>query len=70
MGRKHGPSDSDAGSKPRDLSALRRAIDDADDELLRLLNERARLLDGRLKIESSPGQGTRLEVTVPLEDSP
>jgi len=31
------------------------------------LNERARLLDGNLKIESSPERGTRLEVVIPLE---
>jgi two-component system NarL family sensor kinase len=31
------------------------------------LGERARLLEGRLKIESRPGKGTRLEVVVPLE---
>ena len=30
------------------------------------LTERARLLGGQLHIESSPGEGTRLEVTVPL----
>jgi two-component system NarL family sensor kinase len=30
------------------------------------LNERARLLGGRLRLESSPGEGTYLEVTVPL----
>ena len=34
------------------------------------LNERARLLDGQLKIESSPGKGTRMEVTIPLEAKP
>ncbi len=34
------------------------------------LNERARLLDGQLKLESSPGKGTRLEVTIPLEATP
>ena len=31
------------------------------------LNERARLLDGKLQLHSSPGAGTRLEVSVPLE---
>jgi two-component system NarL family sensor kinase len=31
------------------------------------LNERARLLGGRLRLESSPGTGTRIEVEVPLE---
>ena len=31
------------------------------------LNERARLLGGRLKLESSPGGGTRVEVTAPLD---
>lgn len=31
------------------------------------LNERARLLDGSLELESSPGRGTRLEVVIPLE---
>lgn len=30
------------------------------------LNERARMLGGSLKLESSPGGGTRLEVTIPL----
>jgi two-component system NarL family sensor kinase len=30
------------------------------------LNERVRLLHGRLQVESSPGQGTRLEVIIPL----
>jgi len=30
------------------------------------LNERARFLGGRLKLESAPSAGTRLEVTVPL----
>jgi len=31
------------------------------------LNERVRLLGGVLHIESQPGVGTRLEVTLPLE---
>jgi two-component system NarL family sensor kinase len=31
------------------------------------MNERVRLLGGRLQIESSPGAGTRIEVAVPLE---
>jgi two-component system, NarL family, sensor kinase len=31
------------------------------------LNERARLLGGRLELQSSPGQGTRVTVSVPLE---
>ena len=30
------------------------------------LNERVKLLHGRLQVETSPGQGTRLEVTIPL----
>ncbi len=30
------------------------------------MNERVKLLHGRLHVESSPGQGTRLEVTIPL----
>jgi two-component system NarL family sensor kinase len=30
------------------------------------LSERARLLGGRLRLESSPGEGTRVEVVVPL----
>jgi two-component system NarL family sensor kinase len=30
------------------------------------LNERAKLLDGILTLESGPGQGTRVEVSVPL----
>jgi two-component system NarL family sensor kinase len=34
------------------------------------LNERARLLGGSLSLQSSPGEGTRVEVTVPLVDSP
>ena len=32
------------------------------------MNERARMLGGRLEIRSSPGAGTRVEVTVPLEE--
>jgi two-component system NarL family sensor kinase len=32
------------------------------------INERVRLLDGRLDLQSSPGTGTRLEVILPLED--
>ncbi len=32
------------------------------------LNERAKLLGGTLKLESSPGQGTRVEVSVPITD--
>ena len=31
------------------------------------LNERARLLEGSLNLESSPGKGTRIEVVIPLE---
>ena len=31
------------------------------------LNERAKLLGGRLKLESSPGEGTRVEVTASLD---
>ncbi|RPI24400.1 MAG: sensor histidine kinase, partial [Chloroflexota bacterium] len=31
------------------------------------INERVRLLGGRLSVQSSPGSGTRLEVTLPLE---
>jgi two-component system NarL family sensor kinase len=31
------------------------------------LNERARLLGGSLSLQSSPGEGTRVEVTVPLD---
>jgi two-component system NarL family sensor kinase len=31
------------------------------------LNERARLLGGMLRLESSPGAGTRVEVVIPLE---
>jgi two-component system NarL family sensor kinase len=31
------------------------------------LNERARLLGGTLRLESSPGAGTRVEVVIPLE---
>ena len=30
------------------------------------MNERVKLLHGRLQVESSPGQGTRLELTIPL----
>jgi two-component system NarL family sensor kinase len=31
------------------------------------LNERARMLGGSLRLESSPGGGTRLEVTIPIQ---
>ena len=31
------------------------------------LNERVKLLSGSLRIESGPGAGTRVEVTIPLE---
>ena len=31
------------------------------------LNERARMIGGRLEVRSSPGEGTRVEVRVPLE---
>lgn len=31
------------------------------------MNERARLLGGRLHLESSPGEGTRVEVIIPLD---
>jgi two-component system NarL family sensor kinase len=34
------------------------------------MSERARLLGGQLEIDSAPGAGTRLEVTVPLEPEP
>jgi signal transduction histidine kinase len=30
------------------------------------INERVKLLDGQLRLESSPGSGTRLEVLVPI----
>ena len=32
------------------------------------MNERARMLGGSLEIRSSPGAGTRVEATVPLEE--
>jgi two-component system NarL family sensor kinase len=32
------------------------------------INERVRLLHGRLDLQSNPGSGTRLEVILPLED--
>lgn len=43
-------------------------VDEVDGERFGLvgLNERVKLLNGRLHIESCPGAGTRLEVTVPL----
>jgi two-component system NarL family sensor kinase len=31
------------------------------------LNERVKLLGGNLRLESSPGEGTRIEVTIPLD---
>jgi signal transduction histidine kinase len=30
------------------------------------MNERVKLLGGELKLETSPGKGTRVEVTVPV----
>jgi signal transduction histidine kinase len=33
------------------------------------LNERAHMLGGNLILESSPGGGTRLEITIPIADS-
>ncbi len=43
-------------------------VDDVSDERFGLvgLNERAKLLGGTLKLESSPDVGTRIEVKVPL----
>jgi signal transduction histidine kinase len=32
------------------------------------MNERAKMLGGRLEIWSNPGAGTRIEATVPLEE--
>jgi two-component system NarL family sensor kinase len=32
-----------------------------------IMNERARLVGGRLHVESTPGRGTRLEVSVPID---
>jgi PAS domain S-box-containing protein len=37
---------------------------------LRSMTERALLVDGRLEIESNPGQGTTLYLTVPLDEGP
>jgi len=35
------------------------------------INERVRLMNGKLELQSSPGAGTRLEVIIPLdEDGP
>lgn len=34
------------------------------------LNERARLLGGKLRVESWPGEGTKVEVDVPLDGAP
>jgi signal transduction histidine kinase len=31
------------------------------------MNERVNLLSGKLQISSSPGEGTELEISVPLE---
>lgn len=49
------PSETDTG--PRGLG-------------LRQMAERAGMMDGRLNLQSLPGQGTRLVVEVPLKDSP
>jgi len=35
---------------------------------LKNITERVRMLGGRLKLVSSPGGGTRLEVTIPTAD--
>lgn len=34
------------------------------------MSERAAMIDGRLTIDSSPGEGTRIRLTVPVEETP
>ncbi|HYS39657.1 MAG TPA: ATP-binding protein, partial [Pseudonocardiaceae bacterium] len=51
---------------PRDLSVLR-----ADHHYGILgMQERARTIDGTLRVNSTPGRGTRIEVSVPLDPAP
>jgi signal transduction histidine kinase len=37
---------------------------------LKNITERVRMLGGRLEIVSSPGQGTRIEVVIPIAEKP
>lgn len=53
--------DDGAGFDPARRSALGHG--------LRNMRERARLLGGRLRIESTPGRGTRITIEVPLEEA-
>jgi len=34
------------------------------------MQERARTIDGTLRVNSTPGRGTRIEVSVPLDPAP
>jgi signal transduction histidine kinase len=35
-----------------------------------IIKERVRLIAGELTVESTPGKGTRLEITLPREEVP
>ena len=37
---------------------------------LKNITERVRMLGGKLNLDSSPGKGTRIEVTIPIAEQP
>jgi two-component system sensor histidine kinase UhpB len=53
-----------------DLAELRSRGEDSQGLGLAAMEERVRLLNGTVKITSAPGQGTRLDVTLPVDKKP